>query len=94
MRNYRGKAQITPNDFASLPAKEFYNQVKLLGLNVASKALKQFYTAELVKKVTKSKRGSDKYKRVYKMISSNLQFLRKKGKIVNIRYGVWQFVTE
>jgi len=94
MRNYRGKAQITPNDFSHLPAGEFYKQIKILGLNVASAELKQFYTAVLVKMETKAKPGSDEYKRVYARVNARLQYRKKLGQVVNIRYGVWQIVTE
>lgn len=94
MRNYRGKAQITPNDFAHLPAGEFYKQIKVLGLNVASAELKQFYTAGLVKMETNAEPGSDEYKRVYASVSARLQYRKKLGQVVNIRYGVWQIVTE
>lgn len=94
MRNYRGKAQITPNDFSHLPAGEFYKQIKILGLNVASKDMKQIYISELVRLGTKAKPGSDEYKRVYANVSARLQYLKKQGKVVNIRYGVWQIVTE
>jgi len=89
---YRGKPVMDGFDVAAISAdkEEFIRlERKLLRVNPE---LGQFFTAKLAKELSGAKRGTAKYKKVYARLSSKLQYMKKKGLVVNIRYGVWQYV--
>ena len=94
MRTYRNKPQFVGGDFSPmLSGKAFYDAGKAIGV---SPWLGQgaFYIAAEAKRIAgTSNRKSPAYKKAYRQISARMQYLSKKGLVVNIRYGVWQYVT-
>jgi hypothetical protein len=94
MRTYRNKPQFVGGDFSpALSGKAFYDAGKAIGV---SPWLGQgaFYLSLEAKKIAKtSNRKSDAYKKAYANLSAKLQYLKKKGLVMNVRYGVWQYVT-
>lgn len=52
----------------------------------------QFYITDMVRGYTKAKPGSAAYKIAYRKASNRLQYLKKLGKVVNSRYGLWSWV--
>lgn len=52
----------------------------------------QFYITDMVRASTKAKPGSAAYKIAYRKASNRLQYLKRLGKVVNSRYGLWSWV--
>ena len=94
MRTYRNKPQFVGGDFSPmLSGKAFYDAGKAIGV---SPWLGQgaFYTAAEAKRIAgTNNRKSEAYKLAYRQISARMQYLKKKGLVMNVRYGVWQYVT-
>lgn len=94
MRTYRNKPQFVGGDFSPmLSGKAFYDAGRAIGV---SPWLGQgaFYLSLEAKKIAgTNNRKSDAYKRAYQNLSAKLQYLKKKGLVMNVRYGVWQYVT-
>lgn len=95
MRLYRGKAVQTGSDIShAVRGHEFLKVLEVVG---ASPFLPKngFYITELARKIAgTSDKKSAAYKLAYRKASAKCQYLRKKGVLVNIRYGVWQYVTD
>jgi len=89
MRIYRQKPVVEFKDFLSLDS--FADAMRAYNCTQEG----TFFIAEVVKSQLKTKnRSSDEYKRAYRAFSSRLQALKKKGLVVNVRYGVWKFVNK
>jgi hypothetical protein len=92
MRNYRNKPVLTGHDLLPLTGAAFYAAMKAIGIS-PHLPKNGFYTAVLAKELAKtSNRKSAAYKKAYGIVQARCQYLRKKGLLINMRYGVWAYV--